>query len=367
MLPRSSKTNFSMKNFTTYNLLSLIIISLLLTFPINAAADFNILQPRGSSDFTIGDNSGIRDHVQDVFGNNHIMVDVARCESGFRQFYSGGGVLINAESDAVGVFQLLDGWHADTAADMGMDIYTVEGNVEYAKELYEVDGLKPWSPSSLCWDDGAVEEINGDYSPVQSRVKMIVRSGDDRDEEGDEEETEKVVEEANEPEEKTKDSNQIILGRDKDKKQVPEVEQLITKRLIIGVHDAEVVELQKILNRIGYRLTSSGPGSSGEETDYFGSLTKAAVQEFQCDNSIVCSGAEYTTGYGMVDSKTREALNQRAAETDLSHTSNRVSIQVRSGQSADTTQSDMTNEDNLRRQIQELRNKITQLQLRLNQ
>ncbi|MEX2515056.1 MAG: peptidoglycan-binding domain-containing protein [Candidatus Paceibacterota bacterium] len=342
-----------------------LVLVLIVTLPSSAEAALNVLQPRGETDFSTGDNSGIRDHVEDVFGNNHVMVDVAHCESGFRQYYSGGGVLINPESDAVGVFQLLDSWHADVAADMGMDIYTVEGNVSYAKTLYEVDGLKPWSPSSLCWDDGRLAETNGDYSPVRSRVKMIVRSGDDRDEDKEElEETEEVTNQK--IEKKTKHSNQIILGRDKGEDQSPVVDEVITKRLIIGVHDAEVVELQRILNRIGYRLTSSGPGSPGEETNYFGSLTKQAVQQFQCDNNIVCSGAEYKTGYGMVDKETREKLNREAAEVNVSRESNRVQIRVRSSNSSPDRPSTDDRRSALQQQIVDLQEMVADLQRQIN-
>ncbi|MBI4094032.1 peptidoglycan-binding protein [Candidatus Kaiserbacteria bacterium] len=58
-------------------------------------------------------------------------------------------------------------------------------------------------------------------------------------------------------------------------------------------------------------------------TGYFGALTQAAIQRFQCAEEIVCSGTPATTGYGRVGPKTLLQLNLRAGGivvggTDLS-------------------------------------------------
>jgi peptidoglycan hydrolase-like protein with peptidoglycan-binding domain len=53
-----------------------------------------------------------------------------------------------------------------------------------------------------------------------------------------------------------------------------------------GSQDHEVVMLQQYLNAHGYTVASTGPGSPGNETDYFGSLTKAALAKFQADHGI---------------------------------------------------------------------------------
>jgi len=348
------------------------VVAAMLLLPQMSQAALNVLQPRGESDFVTGDNSGIRDHVEDVFGNDHVMVDVARCESGFRQFYAGGGILINVESDAVGVYQLLDSWHNNIADNMGMDIYTVEGNVDYAKVLYEADGLKPWSPSSLCWDDGTLSETNGNYESDKPRSRMIVRSSD-QDQKLSNEESESYNDHENEEEsesktvDKDRDSDQVILGRGgEDSARKQSVTKVISKRLIIGVHDAEVVTLQRLLNRIGYQLTSSGPGSPGQETNYFGSLTKQAIQKFQCDNDIVCTGVEYRTGYGMVNKKTRDALNQQATESDSTRESNRVQIRVRSSDSSLDRLSADDSRSALQQQIIDLQVMVADLQRQLN-
>lgn len=56
--------------------------------------------------------------------------------------------------------------------------------------------------------------------------------------------------------------------------------------LTIGSQGSDVHALQAFLNANGAPLAQSGPGSLGEETDYFGSLTKAALAQWQAANSI---------------------------------------------------------------------------------
>jgi len=60
-----------------------------------------------------------------------------------------------------------------------------------------------------------------------------------------------------------------------------------TKNLKYLTIDNEVKELQKFLNTHGYILSTTGAGSLGFETNFFGSKTKAAVVKFQVANSLV--------------------------------------------------------------------------------
>ncbi len=66
----------------------------------------------------------------------------------------------------------------------------------------------------------------------------------------------------------------------------------------------DVRELQRYLNRQGFLVTKSGPGAPGLETDYFGTLTRAAVAQFQRANGIMP-----TAGY--FGPKTRAVINSR--------------------------------------------------------
>lgn len=51
-----------------------------------------------------------------------------------------------------------------------------------------------------------------------------------------------------------------------------------------GVTATDVKKLQQFLNRNGYPVASSGPGSAGHESTYFGTATKAAIKKFQQDH-----------------------------------------------------------------------------------
>ena len=59
-----------------------------------------------------------------------------------------------------------------------------------------------------------------------------------------------------------------------------------TKDLFRGISDPEVLELQKFLNKNGYIVSTDGAGSIGNETDFFGPKTQAAVISFQKANGI---------------------------------------------------------------------------------
>ena len=69
--------------------------------------------------------------------------------------------------------------------------------------------------------------------------------------------------------------------------------------------------LQQILNQDSdTQIANQGPGSPGNETNYFGSLTREAVKKFQCKHEIVCKGNETATGWGTLGPKPRAKLNE---------------------------------------------------------
>ncbi len=54
-----------------------------------------------------------------------------------------------------------------------------------------------------------------------------------------------------------------------------------TRDLSEGSTGTDVMNLQKFLNMKGYAVATTGPGSAGQESTYFGSLTKAALARYQ--------------------------------------------------------------------------------------
>lgn len=62
---------------------------------------------------------------------------------------------------------------------------------------------------------------------------------------------------------------------------------LFDKDLSFGMTDPEVKDLQVLLNKTSAtQISATGPGSPGQETSYFGQLTKNAVMKFQSLHSI---------------------------------------------------------------------------------
>ena len=81
-----------------------------------------------------------------------IMVEIARCESGGTHFKPNGEVIRGVVNpDDIGKYQINLYWHGETAKSMGLDLFKVEDNEEYALYLYKTQGVKPWNASRPCW------------------------------------------------------------------------------------------------------------------------------------------------------------------------------------------------------------------------
>ena len=95
-------------------------------------------------------------HVQEYFADMPILAEIANCESTFRQFDSKGKVIRGiADSNDVGVMQINERYHLAQSKKLGYNIYTLDGNMAYARYLYETEGTKPWNASKACWQTAA--------------------------------------------------------------------------------------------------------------------------------------------------------------------------------------------------------------------
>ncbi|HEY4502656.1 MAG TPA: hypothetical protein VJH21_02385 [Candidatus Paceibacterota bacterium] len=106
-----------------------------------------------------GDNASVfalspttEEYVREYFEEIPILADIAWCESRYRQFTPGGDIFrgeVNKED--VGVMQINEHYHLKTAENLDLNLYTLDGNLAYAKYLYEKEGTAPWVHSKKCW------------------------------------------------------------------------------------------------------------------------------------------------------------------------------------------------------------------------
>jgi peptidoglycan hydrolase-like protein with peptidoglycan-binding domain len=92
-------------------------------------------------------------------------------------------------------------------------------------------------------------------------------------------------------------------------------EALVTTTLDPGATGADVSELQT------YLATDASIYPEGLVTGYYGPLTMAAVQRFQCKYAIVCSGDVSSTGYGRVGPLTLAKIQSLEGDTTSSSSS----------------------------------------------
>ncbi len=107
---------------------------------------------RSYKDPEVGSGKTVREVVENYFSDIPLMDDIAWCESRMRQTNSDGTIfrgLVNPND--VGVMQINTMYHLEDSKKMGLDIFTLEGNLKYARYLFEKQGAAPWKSSSPCW------------------------------------------------------------------------------------------------------------------------------------------------------------------------------------------------------------------------
>lgn len=112
----------------------------------------------------------VEEYVRDYFADEPIMIEIAKCESQFRQYGRDGQVLKNSEgSSAIGLFQIMSSIHADFADDkLGLDVYSLQGNAAYARYIFDRQGTRPWDASKACWSKSKA------YKDMQAAEKLAV-------------------------------------------------------------------------------------------------------------------------------------------------------------------------------------------------
>jgi hypothetical protein len=108
--------------------------------------------------------------VREYFADTPILIEVARCESRFHHTDEDGSIHrgeINNKD--VGVMQINEYYHLDTAKKLGFDVYSLKGNMEYARYLYDHEGLQPWVSSGKCWSK--TKAMPQEFASNYKRVK----------------------------------------------------------------------------------------------------------------------------------------------------------------------------------------------------
>lgn len=105
---------------------------------------------KSSQELALG---SVEDKVRAYFKDIPIMAEVARCESHFTHIDPKTGQVNRGRVNAsdIGVMQINEYYHSSTAKKMGLDIFSFEDNLAYARYLYERQGTSPWGASQACW------------------------------------------------------------------------------------------------------------------------------------------------------------------------------------------------------------------------
>ncbi len=100
------------------------------------------------------ETKSIKRQVEEYFSDIPMLIRVAECESRFTQYDEDGNVFRGVVPADVGVMQINERYWGKTADRLGINLYTTEGNMTYARYLYNKEGLRPWKASSHCWSKG---------------------------------------------------------------------------------------------------------------------------------------------------------------------------------------------------------------------
>lgn len=101
----------------------------------------------------IGGSAIVEDEVRKYFKDIPILAEIARCESGFRHIGRDGEIIRGEINRAdIGVMQINTHYHKEIAEQLGLNLTTLRGNMEFGRKLYEKYGTSPWQSSAGCWE-----------------------------------------------------------------------------------------------------------------------------------------------------------------------------------------------------------------------
>lgn len=112
--------------------------------------------PNENKKVSVEKSMTVEEYVRSYFSDVPVMVEIAKCESRFRQHDKNGEVLRGEQNSLDrGVMQINEYYHNEDSKKLGYDILTIEGNTAYARYIFERYGVRPWKSSSRCWGSTA--------------------------------------------------------------------------------------------------------------------------------------------------------------------------------------------------------------------
>lgn len=115
--------------------------------------------------------------VREYFAEIPDMVEIARCESNFRQYTDSGNVLRGGmNNQMVGVFQFNESLHSADAKKLGFDINTLEGNLAYAKYVYDSQGNTPWISVRHCWENPVLPKVTTSLNSTEQSTSKPTKA-----------------------------------------------------------------------------------------------------------------------------------------------------------------------------------------------
>lgn len=115
-----------------------------------------VVEVANTSSIALNTEQIVRSYFKDI----PIMIEIARCESGFRHTLANGNVLQGiVDNDDTGVMQINKRYHNDRAITMNLDLNDLYQNMTYARFLYETQGTRPWNASAFCWNNSVASKI----------------------------------------------------------------------------------------------------------------------------------------------------------------------------------------------------------------
>ena len=122
-------------------------------------------------------NADVESEVREYFADIPLMAEISKCESHYRQFEKDGSIFRGkVNNQDVGAMQINEYYHKDRATKLGYDLHTLEGNMAYARVLYEEQGGQPWVSSSPCWKKSDVAKAMSNPFAAPNRLAVKASS-----------------------------------------------------------------------------------------------------------------------------------------------------------------------------------------------